>query len=148
LHHDYKLTLNDPNPIDDLLGIHFSNQDNGELHMSQTGLKDAVTESAHIPKGQLKNTPTPAMAILNSDTDGLARQESWNYPSLIGQLNYLAHNSRPDISFTVHQCARLSKEPKALNEKAVKRIIYYLQCSAQEKKPLMMKPNKNLSLDA
>jgi hypothetical protein len=60
LRNDYKLTLNNPYPIDDFLGIHVSHQDNGELHMSQKGLKDAVTESAHIPKGQLKNTPTPA----------------------------------------------------------------------------------------
>jgi hypothetical protein len=51
LRDDYKLTLNDPDPIDYFLGIHFSHQDNGELRMSQTGLIDAVTESAHIPKG-------------------------------------------------------------------------------------------------
>jgi hypothetical protein len=87
LHDDYKLTLNDPDTIDDFLGIHFSHQDNGELHMSQTGLIDAVTESAHIPKDRLKNTPTPATAILHADAEGLARQESWNYPSVIGQLN-------------------------------------------------------------
>jgi hypothetical protein len=102
LRDDYKITLNDPDPIDDFLGIHFPHQDNGELHMSQTGLIDAVTESAHIPKGRLKNTPPPATAILHADTDGLARQESWNYPSVIGQLNYLAQNSRPCISFAVH----------------------------------------------
>jgi hypothetical protein len=36
LRDDYKLTLNDPDPIDDFLGIHFSHQNNGELHMSQT----------------------------------------------------------------------------------------------------------------
>jgi hypothetical protein len=102
LRDDYKLTLNDPDPIDDFLGIHFPHQDNGELHMSQTGLIDAVTESAHIPKGRLKNTPTPATEILHADTDGVARQESWNYPSVVGQLNYLAQNSRPDISFAVH----------------------------------------------
>jgi hypothetical protein len=146
LHDDYTLTLNDPYPIDDFLQIHFSHQDNGELHMSQTGLIDAVAESAHIPKGRLKNTPTPATAILHADTDGLARQESWNYPSVIGQLNYLAQNSQPDISFTVHQCARFSKEPKALQEKSVRRIIYYLQCTRD--KPLIMKQNKNISLDA
>jgi short-subunit dehydrogenase involved in D-alanine esterification of teichoic acids len=93
LRDDYKLTLNDPDPIDDFLGIHFSRQHNGELHMSQTGLIDAVTESALIPKGRLKNTPTPATGILHADTEGLARQESWNYPSVIGQLNYLAQNS-------------------------------------------------------
>jgi hypothetical protein len=106
LYDDYKLTINDPDPIDDFLGIHLSHQDNGELHMSQTGLIDAVTESAHIPKGRLKNTPPPAKAILHADTEGLARQESWNFPSVIRQLNYLAQNSRPDISFTVDQCAR------------------------------------------
>jgi hypothetical protein len=145
LRDDYKLTLNDPYPIDNLLGIHFSHQDNGELHMSQTGLIDAVTESVHIPKGGLNNTPTPATAILRTDTEGLARQEPWNYPSIIGQLNYLAQNSRPEISFTVHQCARFSKEPKALHEKAVKRIIYYLQCTRDQL--LIMKPHKNLSLD-
>jgi hypothetical protein len=115
----YKLTLNNPDPIDDFLGIHFSHQENGELHMSHTGLIDAVTESAQIPKGRLKNTPTPATAILHSDKEGLTRQESWNYPSIIGQINYLAQNSRPDISFAVHQCARFSKEPMALHEKAV-----------------------------
>jgi hypothetical protein len=43
LRDDYKLTLNDPDPFDDFLGMHFSHQDNGELHMSQTGLIDAVT---------------------------------------------------------------------------------------------------------
>jgi hypothetical protein len=146
LRDDYKLTLNDPDPIENFLGIYLSHQDNRELHMSQTGLIDAVTESAHIPSGRLKSTPTPATAILHADIEGLARQESWNYPFIIGQLNYLAKNSRRDISFAVHQCALISKEPKALYEKAVKRIIYFLQCTRD--KPLIMKPNKNLSLDA
>jgi hypothetical protein len=143
---DYKLTLNDPYPIDDFLGNHFFHQDNGELPMNHTGLIDAVTESAYISKGQLKNTPAPTTAILHADTDGLARQEFWNYPSVIGQLNYLAQNYQPDISFAVHQCARFSKEPKALHEKAVKYVIYYLQCTRD--KPLIMKPNKKFSLDA
>jgi hypothetical protein len=146
LRDDYKLTLNDLDPINDFLGIHFYHEDNGELHMSQTGLIDAVSKITHIPKGRLKNTPTPATAILHADIEGLARKESWNYPSVIGQLNYLAQNSRPHISFTVHQCARFSKEPKALHEKAVKRIIYYLQCTRD--KPMIMKPDKNISLDA
>jgi hypothetical protein len=87
LRDDYKLTLNNPHPIDDFLGIHVSHQDNGELYMSQTGLIDTIIESAHIPKGRLKNTPTPATAILHADTDGLARQESWNYPPVMGKLN-------------------------------------------------------------
>jgi hypothetical protein len=50
LRNEYKLTLNNPDPIYDFLGIHFSHKYNGELHMSQTGLVDAVTDSANIPK--------------------------------------------------------------------------------------------------
>jgi hypothetical protein len=68
--------LNDPDPIDDFLGIRFFHQDNVELHMSQTGLIGAVTESAHVPKGRLKNTPTPSTSILHADKERLARQES------------------------------------------------------------------------
>jgi hypothetical protein len=124
LRDDYKLALNDPDPADDFLGTHFPHQYNGELHMSQTGLIDAVTECAHIPKGRLKTTPTPATPILHADTDGLARQESSNTPSIIGQLNYLAQNSRPDIPFAVHQCIQFSKEPKALHKKSSK--MYHL----------------------
>jgi hypothetical protein len=56
---NYKLTLNDPYPIDDFLGIYVSHKDNGELKTSKIGLIDAVTESAKIPKGRLKNTQTP-----------------------------------------------------------------------------------------
>jgi hypothetical protein len=74
LQNEYKLTLNDPDPIDDFLGIHFSHKDNGEVHMSQTCLRDAVTDSANIPKGRLKNIPTPAIAILHADADKLERQ--------------------------------------------------------------------------
>jgi hypothetical protein len=39
----------------------------------------------------------------------------------------------------------MARQPKALHEKSVKRIIYYLQCTRD--KPLIMKPNKSLSLD-
>jgi hypothetical protein len=45
LRDEYTLTLNDPDPTDDFLGIHFSNKDNGEFHMSQTGLIDTRKHS-------------------------------------------------------------------------------------------------------
>jgi hypothetical protein len=63
---DCKLTLNVTDPIADFLGIHFSHQDNGELHMSQTGLIDAVTESAHILKTKLPSTKLTTRNIIRS----------------------------------------------------------------------------------
>ena len=40
---------------------------------------------------------------------------------------YLASNTRPDISFDVHQCARFTHNTKVSHETAVNRICRYLQ---------------------
>ena len=52
--------------------------------------------------------------------------ETWNYASIIGMLMYLSSNSRPDIQFAVHQCARFTHNPKKSHVNAVKRIVRYL----------------------
>jgi hypothetical protein len=101
--------------------------------MSQTGLIDAVTESAHIPKGRLKNTPTPA-----TKNPGTIHPLSDNLTIL-----HKTHGQTDPLPFT--NAHVFSKEPMTLHEKAVKLIIYYLQFTRD--KPLIMKPNKNLSLD-
>ena len=53
--------------------------------------------------------------------------EEWSYCSVIGKLNFLALNSRPDIAFAVHQCARFCSNPRASHGTVVKRIGCYLK---------------------
>ena len=71
--------------------------------------------------------------------------ERWSYPSVVGMLMYLASNSRPDITSAVHQCARFSHCTKRSHEKAVKRIVRYLQ--GTKDKGLIIKPTQNLQID-
>jgi hypothetical protein len=63
----------------------------------------------------------------------------------MGKLNYIAQNTRPDISFAVHQCARYSSNPTALHELAVKRIGRYLLNTKD--KGLVMHPTQAFKLD-
>jgi hypothetical protein len=65
LRDDYKLTLNDPDPIDDFLGIHFSHQDNGELHMSQ---QDSLTRSQNVPTSPEVDLKIPQHLLQRSCT--------------------------------------------------------------------------------
>ena len=60
-------------------------------------------------------------------------------------LMYLAGNSRPDIAFAVHQCARFTHSPRDSHGKAVKRIIRYLQ--GTKDKGLFFRPTKELQMD-
>jgi hypothetical protein len=63
---------------------------------------------------------------LTTDPDGDPMKASWAYRSVLGKLNYLTCCSRPDLSYSVHQCARFSINPKMVHERAVKRIVRYL----------------------
>ena len=74
---------------------------------------------------------TPADAILHRDK-GEQRKTDFHYRSIIGQLNYLAATTRPEIQFTIHQCARFCEDPKMSHKKAVKRIIRYLKKTSDQ----------------
>ena len=50
----------------------------------------------------------------------------FHYRSVIGKLNFLEKSTRPDISVSVHQCARFTEHPKRCHAEAVKRIGRYL----------------------
>ena len=58
-------------------------------------------------------------------------------------LNYLARNTRPDIEYAVHQCARFQSDPRKPHGNAIKRIGRYLL--GTRTKGIIFKPTKDLS---
>jgi hypothetical protein len=100
-----------------------------------TGLQDSNSKATPAEKD-------PLGPGLESDPP---HDEDWEYPTLIGCLLYLANNTRPDIQYAVHSCARYTHRPKAIHSKAVKRIVRYLVGTAD--KGLILRPSKNISID-
>ena len=74
-------------------------------------------------------TTTKVEALLRTYTNGSEAKRDWHrsYAYVIGMILYLASNTRPDIPFSVHQCAWFTYNTKASHETAVKRIYRYLQ---------------------
>jgi hypothetical protein len=112
--------------------------------MTQTGLIESIISDVGLTLDSNTKT-TPSDSILYPDPNGIPRQDSWNYRSIIAKLNFLAQNTRPDISFAVHQCARFSQSPTVLHELAVKRNIRYLIYTKD--KGLILHPTKHFNLD-
>jgi hypothetical protein len=118
--------LEDQGTVSDYLGIRITrNPVTKEIHMVQPGLIDSILQDLHLDSSS-HTKDTPALGILHPDRDGHPHEDKWNYCSLIGKLTYLAQNTRPDLSFAVHQCAHFSNNPTALHELTVKRIGHYL----------------------
>lgn len=106
-------TLENQGTVNDYLGIRIqTNPSTKQISMTQTGLIESIISDVGLSSDSNTKT-TPSDSILYPDTNGTPRQETWNYRSLIGKLNFLAQNTRPDISFAVHQCAHFCQAPTA-----------------------------------
>lgn len=141
-------TLNVESDYEGFLGIDIrpSKTVTGALELLQIGLIDRIITALDLDDDDVAIRKEPAAAIpIGKDESGPPRRESWSYPSVVGMLLYLASNSRPDIAFAVHQCARFSHCPRSIHEQAVKRIARYLK--GTRSRGLIMKPNQNLNLE-
>ena len=92
-------------------------------------------------------TPTKVEAPLVTDLNGSEAKRDWpnSYASVIGMMLYLASNTRPDISFAVHQCAWFTQNTKVSHETAVNRIFRYLQGTKDNN--LVFNPSKKRVVD-
>jgi hypothetical protein len=143
--------LTDEGDIEDFLGVHVERlvTDNQvEITMTQTGLIDSIITDLGLDASSAKHEKhdTPAVETLQPDLDQLPFSENWGYRSVIGKLNFLAQNTRPDLSFAVHQCAKFCMNPRTTHGAAVKRIGRYLKTTRD--KGITLRPDGTNSLNA
>ena len=81
---------------------------------TQTGLIRKSLEATGMEDCNGLPTPTKVEAPLGTDVNGSeAKRDCPNtYASVIEMMLYLASNTRPDISFAFHQCARFTHNTK------------------------------------
>ena len=67
-----------------------------------------------------------------------AYNNSWHFRSIIGKQNFLEKSTRSDIAYAVHQCARLSSDPKIEDAEAIESLAKYL--AGIKDKGIIIKP--------
>jgi Reverse transcriptase (RNA-dependent DNA polymerase) len=127
-----RFSLKDKGEVNDFLGIRIERDvANGRVTLTQPGLIQTILQDLNLTGTSEKVKPcaTPSTTVLHPDKDGPPREESWNYRSVLGKFGFLALNTHPEISFSVHQCAQFCNSPTLLHEKAMKCISRYLASS-------------------
>jgi hypothetical protein len=126
------------------LGVELRPHDDGTVEFLQQGLIEKILKHCNMMECNTKSTPAN-QTPLGSDTSGPLFDRSFDYASIVGMMMYLSSNSRPDIQFAVHQCARFTHNPKRSHGDAILRICRYLQ--GTKEKGLRFKPTSALKLD-
>ena len=120
-------TLDDQGEVGDFLGIQIQTLDDGSIVLTQPQLIDSIIQDLLLQSGSNhKNTPSITTKLLHKDSDGPDMTPEFHYRSVIGKLNFLEKSMTPDISVSVHQCARYTEHLKRCHSKAVKQIGCYL----------------------
>ena len=120
-------TIDDRGEVGGFLGIQIQQLDDGSIILMQPQLINSIIQDLHLQSGSNpKTTPAITTKLLHKDTDGPDMAPDFHYRSVIGKLNFLEKSTRPDISISVHQCARFTEHPKKSHAEAVKQIGCYL----------------------
>jgi len=121
------LNLTIEGTLEDFLGIRLDRSDDGNIHMHQPHLIQQILDDMHYgPSVKPKDIPMASSHILRRHQTSQPHDNSFNYRSIVGKLNYLEKGSRPDIAYAVHQCARFAAEPKQEHSKAIRWLGRYL----------------------
>jgi len=118
------LSFTEEKDVFSFLGVEIK-REGEEISLLQKGLISKVIRTVGLEDANPKHTPAET-SPLGTPQQHKAPKESWSYPSVVGMLLYICSNSRPDIQFAVHQCARFSHSPSQEHFEAVKRIGRYL----------------------
>jgi Reverse transcriptase (RNA-dependent DNA polymerase) len=114
-----KLTVEDD--IYAFLGVEVVRTACGNIELLQCGLIDKILSTCGMSDCNTKATPCNKVQ-LGTDPNGMPTTGKFEYASAVGMLLYLSSNSRPDIQYAVHQCARFTHFPKKSHEDAILRI--------------------------
>ena len=98
----------------EFLGIDIKTLDDGVFQFCQTVLICKFLEATGMEHCNVLPTTTKVEEPLGTDVNGSEAKRDWpnSYASIIGMIFYLASNTRPDISFAVHECYRFTHNTK------------------------------------
>jgi hypothetical protein len=117
----------------------------GTVTLTQTGLIKKIISLCSLEDSNSKGTPADSSPLGPGTDIDPPHDEEWSYATLIDCLNYLGNNTRPDIQYAVHACARYTHRPKTFHSKAIKRIVRYLV--GTHDKGIIFRPSTDITLD-
>ena len=107
------------------LGITITKNDDNSITITQPTLVNKIIESSNMNNCKGISTPMSTTQIYNDKFDNISVDKT-NYLRIVGQINYLATYTRPDLLYSLSRVAQACSDPEESDMIRVKRIIRYI----------------------
>jgi hypothetical protein len=97
------------------------------ISISQERYIDSLLEKEGMTGANAVSTPLDPNQKIKENPDGNQGNRSNSYARLLGELQFLANATRPDIIFAVNRLASFTANPSIQHTGMLKRILRYLQ---------------------
>jgi len=120
---EWKVTdLGEPSKI---IGIEIT-QSTDSVTISQTKYIESLLEKEGMAQANSVSMPLDPHIPLEANLEFHEPNQSNSYMKLLGEMQYLANATRPDISYAVNRLAAYTGNPSMQHYTALKRILRYL----------------------
>ncbi len=123
LHSQWEVTdLGEPSKI---IGIKITRSDNA-ITISQKRSVESILMRQGLEEANLVSTPLDLKVKIEPNPEGNERDKSNTYAQLLGELQFVANTTRPDITYAINKLASYTTNPDLKHQIALKRILRYL----------------------
>ena len=140
---DLKCEFSEDTTFSSYLGIKIETRPDGSKKLSQPGLKRSVLDVMGLLDANPVKTPIGTPLFKFEDAEPF--DQSFNYRSALGMLQYVGNNTHPECAYAINSCARYCVDPRKPHGEALKRIGRYMKGVMDE--GLIIKPDDDLALD-
>jgi hypothetical protein len=126
--------MGEPNKI---VGIEI-NQSLGQICISQKQSIQRILEKQGMSDANPVRTPLDPEIKLVPNPEGNEGNRSNSYAQLLGELQFIANATRPDICYAINRLASYTANPSMQHQTALKRVLRYL--SGTRTKGITYKP--------
>ena len=96
------------------------------ITISQKKYIEHILSKEGMEQSNAVSTPLDPNVLLMPNPEGNISNRSNSFARLLGELQYLANATHPDITYTVNQLASYTANPSLQHVTALKRILQYL----------------------
>ena len=108
-----------------IIGIEIA-RDSNSIKISQKQYVRNILAQENMERANSVGMPLDPNVILEKNPDGQEGSRSNSYAKLLGELQFLANATHPDIAYAVNRLASYTANPSLQHNTSLKRILRYL----------------------